>query len=174
MRFRLIALLACLVLLTATTRATAGDLFLELAHASNARITDRDLGRNFVHLGWQFPRGFSVSGGTYHPGESHCFWSLTLGQSLLQHRWQVAVTAHNGGICSIDGSLVPFDSNFGVCMNRQLIDRPRWTVGIGGCLWQRADYAVGDITNPNNPLSLKDANGQPTGSFVIRFRPGKR
>ena len=144
--------------------------YAEVAYASNAGATDRNLGRNFAQIGWDFGKGVVISGGTYFAGEEHCFGSLTLGRKLAQGRWQVSLTAHEGGICSVDSRQVPFESNLGFYGTRLLQARPRWSVGIGGCLWEHADYAVGDLAIPENPLSTIDDGLQLTAQFLLRFK----
>ena len=149
--------------------AWPAGLYGEIFHASNARTTDRDLGRNFVHVGWGFANGFMVSGGAYFAGEKHCFESLTLGKEFAQARWQATLTAHRGGICSVDSRQVPIKQNIGLRASRQLRIRPRWSLGIGGCLWQQPDYAIGNLTRPDHPLSVKDDGIQLTAMLLIRF-----
>jgi len=147
----------------------SAGLYAELAHASNARATDRDLGRNFVHVGWGFANGIMVSGGTYFVGEESCFKSLTLGRKFAQERWQVSLTGHDKGICAIDSRQAPFNRNIGLCATRLLPFHPRWSFGIGGCVWQRPDHAIGNLADPVNPLSVVDDGPQLTAMLLIRF-----
>jgi hypothetical protein len=155
-------------------QAAAGGFYTELAHASNARATDRNLGRNFVHFGWRFPRGLLLSGGSYIAGEQHCFGSVTLGHTFAEERWQMTLTVHDSGICGIDDNRVSFEANYGFCTTRLMLQRPRWNVGIGGCLWRYADYTIGNLRIPEDPLSAEAVNAQLTGNVVIRFNPSKR
>ena len=148
----------------------SGGLYGEFAHASNARTTDRNLGRNFVHVGWDFANGNIVSGGAYIAGESHCFESLTFGRKLVQGRWEASLTVHGGGICSIDGRQVPFKRNLGLCATRQLQFHQRWSFGIGTCLWQNADYTIGNLAVHYDPLSIIDDGLQLTAKLLIRFK----
>jgi hypothetical protein len=116
--------------------------FAELAHASNGRTTDRNLGRNFVHVGWNFPNDWMVSGGVYIAGEQVCFQSATVGRGFARGRGQATLTSHAGGICALDGHPQHFDPNSGLCATWLFADTPLWSAGMGGCLWRQSDYTT--------------------------------
>lgn len=168
MRARVLFLVFAAALLFSVNGRTDG-FYAEGAHASNAGTTDRNLGRNFVQVGWAFPSGVVVSGGVYLAGEEPCFESLTLGWGFARGRWQVAFTGHDGGICAVDSRQVPFERNVGLCGTRQLRFARRWSFGIGGCLWEHADYAIGDLAVPEFPLSVMYDGPQLTAMLILRF-----
>jgi hypothetical protein len=145
--------------------------FAELAHASNGRTTDRNLGRNFVHVGWNFPNDWMVSGGVYIAGEQVCFQSATVGRGFARGRGQATLTSHAGGICTLDGHPQHFDPNSGLCATWLFADTPLWSAGMGGCLWRQSDYTTGNV-NPSQPLTVEHRSPQLTGQLLIRWHPG--
>ena len=147
----------------------AEGFYAEGAHASNAGATDRNLGRNFVQVGWGFANGIVISGGVYLAGEERCFESLTVGWGFSRERWQLALTGHDGGICAVDSRQVPFQRNVALCATRQLHFTRRWSFGIGGCVWEHADYSIGDLAVPEFPLSVIDDGPQLTAMMLLRF-----
>lgn len=164
-----LAALAC----GATFGAHAGPpgVFAELAHASNARTTDRNLGRNFVHVGWNFPNDWMVSGGFYIAGEETCFQSATIGRRFARGRGQATLTSHEGGTCALDGRHEPFEANSGLCAAWLFADTPLWSAGMGGCLWRQSDYTTGNL-NPSRPSAVEYRSPQLTGQLLIRWQPG--
>jgi hypothetical protein len=172
-RIRLFALI-CVATLGVATEAVAQSPYFELAHASNADMTDRNLGRNFVHAGWQFSNGFMVSGGSYLAGSQHCLGSLTAGGTLPGERWQVTATAHEHGRCNIDGRRIRFSGNTGLCGTRLLTVRTVSKFGLGLCLWREADYTVGNYLVPNNPYFVKKEGPQITAHLLARFAVPRR
>jgi hypothetical protein len=148
----------------------SAGLYVDLPlHASTAKLTDRDLGRNFVQLGWRFPAGFMLAGGAYFAGSKHCFQSLTLGRTFARERWQISLTGHGGGWCEIDNRRVRFDRNAGLCTGRLFAFRPRWSFGMGGCVWRHGDYAVGNLALSDHPTSVVADGLQLTGLLLLRF-----
>jgi hypothetical protein len=145
--------------------------FAELAHASNGRTTDRNLGRNFIHLGWNFPNDWMVSGGIYIAGEETCFPSATVGRHFARGRGQVTLTSHDGGVCALDGRRERFEPNSGLCAAWLFADMPLWSAGIGGCLWRQSDYTTGNW-DTSQLFAVEHRSPQVTGQLMIRWHPG--
>jgi len=80
------ALVAFLAAASLAPDRAAAEPYAELAHASNARATDRNLGRNFLHVGWTLADAWRISGGVYIAGEETCFESLTVGRHSSMNR----------------------------------------------------------------------------------------
>jgi hypothetical protein len=158
-----------LALAGACSNTATAEPYAELAHASNARTTDRNLGRNFLHLGWSTDV-WRASAGVYIAGEEACFGSWTVGRTLLRGRWEATLTAHSGGSCELDGREVPFERNLGLCATRLFVARSAWDAGIGGCLWRQSDYTTGNFaTALDDPLFVEQESPQPTAFLMIRW-----
>jgi hypothetical protein len=157
----------------ATLDANAEPLgaFVELAHASNGRTTDRNLGRNFIHFGWNFRNEWMLSGGFYVAGEETCFQSATIGRHFARGRWQATWTSHEGGICALDGRHERFEPNSGLCAAWLFADMPLWSTGIGGCLWRQSDYTTGNW-DTSQLFAVEHRSPQLTGQLMIRWHPG--
>jgi hypothetical protein len=160
--------IVALVLLGPAT-ASAERLFADLpAHSSTGNVTDRNDGRNFLHLGWRFPNGFMISGGSYAVARKHCFESLTIGKTFRDARWDATLTGHGGGSCSLGNEVVDIERNLGACGTR-LVPVKRWfTFGIGACLWDHGDYAVGNYVS-KDPVEIQDERVQLTAMLLLRF-----
>ena len=164
-----LAALACGA--TFAAHGAPAGAFAELAHASNGRFTDRNLGRNFIHVGWNFRNDWMLSGGVYIAGEQACFPSATVGRRFARGRGQATVTSHEGGICTLDGHREHFEPNSSLCAAWLFADTPLWSAGMGGCLWRQSDYTTGNM-NPGQPITVEHRSPQLTGQLLIRWHAG--